>query len=87
VRAHAALGGLFDIQVDRGSVGGHPDRYPQPRCGGAVPPPRTGVEPVQVGDVQQVGQVEQGAQSVGSLVAGDLGVVPSHHPREAAQPR
>ncbi len=70
VRAHAALRGLLDVQLDGRAVGGEPERHPQP-VGDAAPGPGLGdVVPVQVGDAEQGGEVEVGVERLADVGGG-----------------
>ena len=62
VRAHPALGGLLDVQLDGLTGGADADRHPQPIPRRAGPPGRAGRQRPDVRDADQVGQPGGGGQ-------------------------
>ena len=70
VRAHALLGGLLDVEVDRAAALGDADRHPQPVARGARAPGGAGVERVHVTEAEEVHEVG-GAGGLAVATGGD----------------
>ncbi len=67
VRAHAAQGGLLQVQFQGRPVGRHPDGDAQPVLGPQFVPVLGDAVLVQVGDAEQGGQLEVGGEGFGDL--------------------
>ena len=67
VRAHAALGGLLDVEFDGRAVLVDADRHPQPVGRDRDPQSGRGSKRGQVVDIQQLGHVEVGGERLGDL--------------------